>query len=99
MDFYTFSKDGTFSYQPYSQAYTVYEGKYSISNGKLYLKNLVYRDKDTNEVEEMTNPNKVMEFKIVKDSGGEHLQIGCLQDYRNAATVDMAKADKYKRGK
>ncbi|MCL1941747.1 MAG: hypothetical protein FWG09_07375 [Synergistaceae bacterium] len=98
-DSYMFFGDGTFLYFPYSERFAYYEGTYSASNGKLYLKNANRRHTETDEI--LTNftvqREIVMEYEIAADEQGEYLRVGSLQSFRNSAAVDISRADKYKK--
>jgi hypothetical protein len=100
-DHYVFYDNGTFSYNLYRTPEFNYEGTYSISYGKLYLKNIVTRHIETNVILEETadteKPDKEMEYEILTDEEGEYLHIGCLFDYRFVTTAGLSKADKYYR--
>ena len=69
---FLFNKDGTFHYFLVSSSEYSYKGKYSVSNGKIYFSNVVFRNGDykTNE------PNSWVEYVIAPTSkGNEQLKL------------------------
>ena len=98
-DFYMFKRDGTFLYFPYDERFTYYDGTYSVSNGKLTFKNVNRRDTETDEIETNVDVQNIieMEYKIDKDEKGEFLNVGSLQYFRNSSTVDISRANDYRK--
>ena len=98
-DYYMFLSGGKFLYFPYDERFAYYEGTYSTSEGKMYFKNVNRRNTETEEILTNFDVQKVieMEYKIAKDEQGEYLHTGSLQYFRNTQTVDISRADKYRK--
>ena len=61
------NEDGTFTYFLISTAEYSYKGKYSVSNGKIYFKNVVF----TNDDYKRTEPDSYVDYVFAKDSAGK----------------------------
>ena len=76
----TFTDKGRFIYNPSSTSYSN-SGNYKVSDGKIFLTNVVTRY-GGNGLEEKY-PNTVVEYKIVKESNGDYLLHMPVIDYRD----------------
>jgi len=98
-DSYMFFSDGTFFYFPYSERFIYYEGTYSASDGKLHLISTNRRNRETDEIVNLSyltiEPEIKMEYEITSDAQGTYLHIGSFQMYRATATVELSDADIY----
>ena len=99
-DSYMFSNDGTFMYLPYNERFSYYKGTYTVSNGNLYLDKIARRNTETEEVlKNLTVSEKIeIEYEILTDKDGEYLHIGSLAAFRDETTVDISRADIYRKG-
>jgi len=84
---YYFYKDGKFKYfyysptwlqasKMYSTTHTITEGKYKISNGKIYFSDIIY---ERGESFETRYKDTVFEYKFGKDTVGEYLFMPSFQ--------------------
>ena len=76
------NKDGTFSYYHVTSAKYSYDGKYSVSDGKIYFTNVVFSNDGYSVGFTKEEPNSSVNYKIEVGKEGEQLIIdntgGCF---------------------
>ena len=74
--YYTFNKDGSFSYEYHASGSSGFfiKGKYTASNNKIYFKDFVYEG-----IAELTISEAVYEYEIGSDEKGVYLKMAGIR--------------------